>query len=96
MDELFEMSHNSICVFSHEKIDILDKLSAIITPIKKGWVLLKDYGWIHGDIPLIPVQYGNHFRDHKFEYMDKLIFLTPKKQIMIYDNSKFYKFDIKK
>lgn len=96
MDELYEMSHNSICIFSHEKIALLDKLSATITPIKKGWVLLKDYGWIHGDIPLIPVQYVNHFRDHIFEYMDKLIFLTPKKQIMIYGNSKFYELNIKK
>ncbi|MFM6956116.1 MAG: hypothetical protein ACKOX1_06140 [Ignavibacteria bacterium] len=96
MDELYEMSHNSICIFSHEKIALLDKLSAAITPIKKGWVLLKDYGWIHGDIPLIPVQYVNHFRDHIFEYMDKLIFLTPKKQIMIYGNSKFYELNIKK
>jgi hypothetical protein len=95
MDEYIDLSGNSICIFLNGSVYILDKSTAKITPVQKEWVLLKDYGWIHNGSPLSISKDSNYFRDHIFEYMDKLIFLTPKKQYKIYDGSKFYDLNIK-
>lgn len=64
---------------------LLSTETGTITQIKKGWKLMKDYGWIREDSPLLETKYKSHFQGNE-NYSDKLIFITPKNQFMIYDD----------
>jgi hypothetical protein len=95
MGDYFESTNDFIIIYSEYGLNILDVNKANIIPVKKGWVLLKDYGWIHNDISLYE-ELEKHFIKYQEEYLNKIVFLAPKNKIMIFDNGKFYELTKKK
>jgi hypothetical protein len=74
---------------------LLSTESGNTKPINKSWRLLKDYGWIREDSPLLETKYKTHFLGND-NYSNKLIFIAPKNKIMIYGDGQFYELTKKK
>jgi len=82
--DLMEGTYSNILINDDAQgMHILSTESGNTTQIIKGWKLLKDYGWIRDDNPLLETKYKTHFQRNE-NYYDKMIFMTPKNKLMIY------------
>lgn len=83
-----EVINSTISVTSESGIHLLDLETAMVIPVKNEWSFIKDYGWRHDNLQ-IDSKLRNYFITHIHEYLDKIIFMTPKKKI-IFKDAKFY------
>lgn len=95
MDWMEEIYSDIIINDNIQDMYLLSTESGNTKPINKSWRLLKDYGWIREDSPLIETKYKTHFLGND-NYSNKLIFIAPKNKIMIYGDGQFYELTKKK